>query len=111
MRTSLFAVLALVAAGCGTVCDGIAAAENGANQKALNCNLTNITVHDANKCDVGLQSKCSADDVSGLKNYAACLNGLPVCTADNSVSFAFSRGGCQTQVLSKVSLTCLGAIQ
>jgi hypothetical protein len=109
MRKTLVALL-VVASGCGTVCDGVVASESGANQKALNCNLQNITVHDANKCNSGVNSKCSADDISALKNYAACLNNLPACTSDTEVSFNFSRSGCVSQAASKISLTCLGGI-
>ncbi|MBK7863561.1 MAG: hypothetical protein IPJ65_34145 [Archangiaceae bacterium] len=108
MRTTLFAVL-LALSGCGTFCDGVVAAEQGANTKAQNCNLQKLDVHDSNKCNAGL-SKCSADDMSALKNYANCLNGLEVCTSENEVQFNFARAGCTTQAVSKVSFTCLGSI-
>lgn len=108
MRTTALSCLVL-AAGCGTVCDSAIAAERGANSKALDCNLSNITVHDNAKCNSGL-AKCNSDDLKVLDNYATCLNQLPVCNSSNQTSFNLSRLGCTLQPFGTLSSTCAGAI-
>lgn len=108
MRTTALIVL-LAASGCGSVCDTVAAAERQANSKALDCNLTNITVHDASTCNGGLQ-KCNSDDLTELNSYATCLNNLPVCTKATETQFNFSRLGCTLQPIGRITPTCANAI-
>ncbi len=108
MRTLLLSA-ALALCACGSVCDNAVAAERAANAKAKDCGLTDITVHDANKCNSNLQ-KCSSDDLKEIDNYATCLNNLPVCTDANKTSFNFSRSGCVLQPIGRLSNTCAGSI-
>lgn len=109
MRTlALLAVLGFVSA-CGSVCDQAVAAERSANQKGLNCSQSNITVHDAQKCNSGL-SKCNSDDLNELNLYAQCLNGVPVCSSSNEIQFAAQRQGCLNQAFARISFTCFGSI-
>lgn len=102
--------LAVVLAGCGTVCDGAVAAEQGANQKSSGCNAGAITVHDAMKCNEGSKTKCTSNDLNGIQKYGSCLNALPVCTSDNQQQFSSTRQGCINQAAADISLTCFSAI-
>ena len=102
--TALFAVLVAVS-GCGSVCDQASAAERGANSKSLDCSVTNITVHDANKCNMGLQ-KCNSDDLNEINSYVSCLNGLPVCSSSNEIQFRNQRDGCVLQAFTRISFIC-----
>jgi hypothetical protein len=109
MRTiALLAVLGLSSA-CGSVCDGAIGAERSANQKALNCSLQNITVHDTMRCNSGL-SKCNSDDLNEISNYASCLNALPVCSSSNEIQFAGQRQGCINQAAARISFTCFANV-
>lgn len=103
-RVCLLAVL-LAVTGCGSVCDSAVAAERNANQKGVDCSVQNITVHDANKCNSGLQ-KCNSDDLNEIQTYSNCLNSLPQCTSGNEIQFRGQRDGCVNQAFFKISFAC-----
>src|SRR5437868_1969232 len=106
-KLALLPLLALCA--CGTVCDGVVASEQRQDQNAKNCGLNGITVHDANKCNNNM-SKCSQDDMSAMKNYAQCLDNLPMCSSSNKTSYRFSLAGCQIEGATRISFGCSSAI-
>jgi hypothetical protein len=109
MRTALLLVPMFSFAACGTVCDQAVAAEQGAKSKSNACNV-NVTIHDANKCDNNL-TKCSADDMTQIQNYAKCLNDLPVCDPNtNGSHWGLDEALCG-QPLLKLSLNCSTSIQ
>jgi hypothetical protein len=109
MRTALLIAPLLCFAGCGTVCDEVAAAERDINTKGMPCNSTNHGVRDTTRCNNGL-SKCSPDDVKALDSYAKCLNMQPVCDSSTSLSWGLAVAGC-VQPLGNVSFACSSAIQ
>jgi hypothetical protein len=108
MRTALLIASLPCLAGCGTVCDEVAAAQNSLATKGQPCNNSNsTTTYDSAKCNAGL-SKCSADDMKAMATYAQCLDQQPVCNPSTSLSWSLAVVGC-AQALGGVSLSCATA--
>jgi hypothetical protein len=105
-KLALLSLLAVSA--CGSFCDGLIASEQRQSQNAKSCGIT-FNAHDANKCNNNI-SKCSQDDISELRNYAACLDGLQMCTESNKTSYSFALTGCAFQPFGRISFNCSSAI-
>ena len=104
-----FTLLVVVLCGCGTVCDHAAYSERAANKKINTCAQAPITEHDAARCNTGLHS-CSTDDQMQIESYARCLDGLVVCEPANNTSWGIQRAGCGLQIFGRISAACSGAI-
>lgn len=86
----MMAAVAMSLVGCGNVCDRLASASSSLDTKSKGCSGTTTTSDKFNKnsCDSAL-SKCSADDIKKLTDYASCLEGVPTCSGDG-ISWALT---------------------
>lgn len=109
--TFFLAGLALVGMSCSP-CARVANAEASVSVAGKACMGTDTTWANekVSRCETGL-SKCSADDLKFMAQYADCLLKISACTSSTGFSYLAARAGCLADGALKISPTCFAAIQ